>query len=234
SVGALIATLYMIGFSPDEMFGFLKGFDFDKMKSVNLTNFLDKYGFDNGIKLEYTLKRLFNAKKVDPNITFAELYKKTNKTLIIVATCLNDKKSYYFSHETEPDMPVIIALRMSSCIPVYFTPIIYKDMIYIDGGCIDNYPIHLFRARLNEVIGIYLVDTHNTVTTIDNIEEFLIQVVQCLMEGVTFNSTKGFDQFTVKIELDNISIMDLGIDINLKLKMFQSGYQKMIDFFKFK
>jgi len=234
SVGALIATLFVIGWSPDELFGFLKGFNFDKMKSVNINNFLDKYGFDDGTKLEYTLKRLFNAKKLDHTITFGELYKKTKKTLIITATCLNDKKAYYFSHETEPDMQVIIALRMSSSIPVYFIPVIYKNKIYVDGGCIDNYPIHIYRSRLNEVIGIYLLDARTTVTEIGNLEEFLIQVIECLMEGVTFNSTKGFDQFTVKIELDNINVMDLGIDINIKLKMFQTGYQKMIDFFKCK
>lgn len=230
SIGAIVCALYVIGITPDEMFDFIKAFDLSKIKSVHMFDFIQKYGFDNGIKLEFLLYNLFQLKDNKFDITFKELFEKTKKKLIITTTCVNDKKVRYLSHETSPDMPIIIALRMSTCIPLFYTPVNHQNMLYIDGGCIDNYPINLFNDRLEEVIGIYLTDIRSICQKIDNLESYLFNVIQCLMEGVTFNSVKGYEKYTISVKLDQVNIANFKIDIDKKIMTYKAGYDAVINY----
>jgi len=178
------------------------------------------------------LKKLFKAKNINPNITFIQLYEKTKKSLIITASCLNDKRAYYYSHTTSPNMEILIALRMSISIPVYFVPVKYKGKMFVDGGCIDNFPIQLFNNCLDDVISLYLTDVRDHIEDITNIEDLLLHIIQCLFEGVTCNSLKGYDKYVVKISLKNISMVDFRIDQETKQKLFDAGYISVMNRYK--
>ncbi len=55
-----------------------------------------------------------------------------------------------FSNETEPDMPVALAVRISASLPGVFDPVMYKGKKYIDGGAANNLPVNIFYDK-NEV-----------------------------------------------------------------------------------
>ena len=224
SVGALISALLAIGYTPDELFKFISIMDLNKMKELSFGNLLKLFGLDDGKRVEIVIKKLFTAKEVDPNITFGQLYEQTRKTLIITASCLNDKKAYYYSHTNAFDMEIFLAIRMSISIPIYFAPVKYKGKMFVDGGCIDNFPIQLFNHCLDEVIALYLTDIRDYVEDISNIEDLLLHIIQCLFEGVTCNSLKGYDKYVIKISLKKISMVDFIIDIDTKHKLFNTGY----------
>ena len=62
-------------------------------------------------------------KKVDnDDITFKDLYRITNKKLIIVATNLNKRKTVFFNYKDTPNIPVIDAVLASLSIPIVFKP----------------------------------------------------------------------------------------------------------------
>ena len=232
SVGALINTLLSIGYSPDELYKFISMIDLSKMKELNFGNLLRLFGLDDGKRVELVIEKLFRGKGIQPNITFMQLYEKTGKTLIITASCLNDKRAYYYSHISSPNMEVFIALRMSISIPVYFVPVKYKGKMFVDGGCIDNFPIQLFNHCLDNVIALYLADVRDHVQDITNIEDLLLHIIQCLFEGVTCNSLKGYDKYVVRISLKKISMVDFRIDQETKQKLFDAGYCAVMDKFK--
>jgi len=94
----------------------------------------------------------------------------------------------------------------------------------VDGGCMDNYPIHLFKDNLNCTIGIYIKDTNQYVNTISNAEEFFINLFGCLSEGNVTNSIKGFEPYTIKINVQNISMIKFNITSKIKKDIFDSGY----------
>jgi NTE family protein len=229
SVGAIIASLALIGYTSDEMYNFILLFDIGRIKSIDLKNLLTNYGLDNGIRVEIMLAKLFDAKGFSKDCTFSELYNKTKKTLIVTASCINDKKVYNFSHIETPDVPVLIAVRMSMSIPLYFVPVIYKGKMYVDGGCMDNFPIRLFDNKLDEVIGIYLSELRDIVNDISNVEEFFSSTLQCMFEGVKCNALKGYEKYTIKIDLDKISIIDFQINNEIKKSLFDTGYRVVID-----
>lgn len=231
SIGALIGTLLIIGYTPKDLYDFVMIFDMSKMGSLRTDNFLNKYGLDDGSKILTVIKTMFKNKGYLENITFKELYEQTKKKIIMTTACINDKKAYYYSVDTFPDMNVLKALRMSISIPIYFTPVEHEGHIYIDGGCIDNYPMQLFIKNLDQVIGIYISDVKDYVDKIKNFEDIFIHTVLSLIEGISFNSLKGFEDYSIKINLSQIDLMDLNLNKQKKQEIFNIGYNAFLNKF---
>ena len=232
SIGACTSVLMSIGYKADELMEILKMVDFRKMTSVDLSNLLTQYGLDDGKRFEMVIRKLISAKNIDPDITFKEMYEMTDKTVIITATCVNDKKVYYFSHKTAPEMPVITAIRMSISIPIYFVPVTYKGKMYIDGGCMDNYPMQLFSDDLDDVIGIHLNDVKSPIDEIKNIEDYMYHTLQCLLEGMTCNSMKEYEKYTVKIDVTGSNSVNFVVNEEEKQKLFDQGFDAVMNRFE--
>jgi NTE family protein len=230
SVGSMIVFFLYIGYSVPELYSVIERIDFSKMKCVSFSNLLMQYGLDDGKKIELVLCKLCAAKNVDTNITFKEMFDITNKKLIITASCINDKKTHYFSYTDTPDVSILSAIRMSMSIPIYFTPVSYNNKMFIDGGCIDNYPINLFKDNLDNVIGIYIENIRENISDISNIEDYLYHMMQCLVEGHSVNCIKGYEHATIKISLKNISAIDFNIDNATKKKLFDIGYNAALSY----
>lgn len=228
SIGALIGTLLIIGYTPKDLYDFIMIFDMTKMGGLKAENFLDKFGLDDGAKILTVIKTMFKNKGFSEDITFKELYDKVKKKLIMTVTCINDKKAYYYSVDTYPNMTVLKALRMSISIPIYFTPIEHEGHTYVDGGCIDNYPMQLFMDNLEEVIGIYISDVKDYVEKIENLEDTLIHTILSMIEGISCNSLKGFEKYSIKINLSKISLMDFNLNKQKKQEIFDIGYDAFL------
>ena len=88
---------------------------------------------------------------------------------------------------------------MSASIPIFYTPVIYKNEYYIDGACMDNYPIGMFNSNLDKVIGFYILSNSNTVDNIDNLEQYILRVVCSLIEGSDINCVRAYKKHTLCI-----------------------------------
>ncbi len=224
SVGGIVGGLLLAGYTPDELYKFIELFDTKNIRSINAPNFFTKFGLDDGARFMLVLEKMFEAKNIPIDISFSKFYEMTQVKLILTAVCMNDKQVYYLSHLTFPDMPVLVGIRITSSVPFWFVPVEYKGKLYIDGGCIDNYPIQLFSNELDNVIGIYLAENKEFVRTIANTEDFLFNLLDCFFEGIVCNSIKGFEKYTTKIELSKISIAHLDITSKIKKDLFYCGY----------
>ncbi len=93
------------------------------------------------------LKHMVKEKLGDENATFADLDRKIAeemaqfgetklKHLYIGGTrvSLNFSEVETFSAETEPDMPIALAMRISAAYPGIFAPVMWKGRMYGDGG----------------------------------------------------------------------------------------------------
>jgi predicted patatin/cPLA2 family phospholipase len=95
----------------------------------------------------------------DINLTFKELFEKTNKLLTITTVNISSGKAEYHNYLTEPDLNILLSLRMSTNIPIVFSPIIYKNNYYIDGAFLDPYPFYYHKNV--KKIGIWLFEKEN-------------------------------------------------------------------------
>jgi len=227
SVGSMVGLLHIIGYQPLEVFNFLRMVEMKHVKKLDPMNIIAKYGLDDGVRMMLVLRKLITAKKFDPEMTFNDLNRMTNINFIVTGTCINEKKVYYFSHITFPNMLVLQAIRISISVPILFTPVLFENKVFVDGACIDNFPIHLFEHRMENVIGIHVADYRN-VTEIKFIDQYIVNVIQCLLEGVTHRDTLLFSKHIVCIKC----LIDNNDDKTDVYKLFDDGYlitQKKVD-----
>lgn len=228
SAGAIIGGLYIIGYSPAELYDFTKLFDFTKIKNIDIKN-IDDYGIDNGSKVDYVLKRLIKSKCGKEDMTLKEVYEKFKKKITFTTVCVNDMELIYLSHETHPDLELWLAIRMSSAFPGYFCPILYNGKYYIDGGVLDNYPMKCFFDKLDETIGIFIHSGKSTITKISNPEEYFWQVTKTLLYGFNLQSKKGYEEYTIDIHVENVNILDFDINNETKDILFMIGFQTVLN-----
>ena len=229
SIGSLIATLYIVGYTPDELYEFINLIKFQHFHNIDIDNFFQDFGIDNGQHFIIIVEKMLEAKDIDKHITFMELYKKTNINLIITSTCINDKTLHYISYKTYPDMPIITGMRTSSSVPFWFIPVKYDNKLFIDGGIMNNYPINLFYDCMDRVIGVYLNEIRKS-DEIDNLETFLNSIVECLYEGVAETLIGNCHIQTIKLSLPKVSMLTTTLDSNTKNILFQFGFTETIKF----
>lgn len=228
SAGSMVGLMLIIGYKPFELFKIMKLIDIKKTQSNgNFQNILTKLGLNDGNKIMTVIKELMIAKNYDVNVTFKQLYMLSGIHFFINGVNVNDKELIYFSHITYPNMRVIDAIRISSSIPLLFTPVTKNGKLFVDGGCIDNYPISPFNDSLNNVIGLYIISKINKINKIRCIEEYLIHVVQCLCKSYDDNVLRGYKNNTIIIDCGDYNDTPTGI-----INLFDKGYSSAKSFHK--
>lgn len=218
SVGALLSTLLVLGYSIDEIFNIAINLDFSKFFQYNeLSTLINAFGFDKGARFNYICKQLIVYKGYDPDITLNELHKMVKKKLIVAVTNINTNKGEYWSYETQPDLMVRTALRASCCIPILLAPIKMNNTLYIDGGCTIHIPLNIFNK--DEVLGINLVFPYQT-NDINDFEGYIFSVLKTMY--CSFSKVND-DYDIVNISTDVLS-SDFNIDINKKQQLYDIGY----------
>lgn len=228
SVGGLIIVLYVLGYSPAELYTVIKSLDFSGLKDMKITN-IQLFGLDIGSKFNNVIKKLIKAKKYDENITMKELYEKTKKKVTLVSVCLNTLELCCISHETFPDLEVYIAIRMTTSIPFIYCPVSYKGNLYIDGGCMDGYPISIFKDKLEETIGFLLIDSQEKIDKIDNLETYILRVLECMMAGAASKLHSGYENNTIKVHVEGINFINYDIRDEIKDLLFMQGFKSIIE-----
>jgi NTE family protein len=219
SIGSGIGLFMIIGYKPLEIFKFMKLLKIEKISKLDPLNIITEFGLDDGSRFILVVEKLLQAKNLSKDITFKELYRKTKINYIVTGSCLNDRKIYYFSHTNYPNMKVLEAIRISIAVPILISPHKFESKLFVDGGCIDNYPIHLFEKEIHRVIGIYVSDHRKYINSIEHLEDYLKSSVQCLFEGVTYTCTRGYEDQTIYIKCKNA-----GETTEQITQMFEDGY----------
>jgi hypothetical protein len=149
SVGSMSALALSVGYTYNELYDLLiNEFNYKdilKFELKDTLNITKSFGINNGYKMETLLKTALEKKGINPYITLKGLYELTGKELNIGTTALIAKKFILLNHKTYPDLQVWLAIRMSTCIPIIFTPIKDENTneIYVDGCLLNNLPINI-------------------------------------------------------------------------------------------
>lgn len=151
SAGAITAALCALGYTADEITTIIKDTDFSTFLDHEMLGtfsemyeLFTEYGEHSGTNFHKFMQKLVDEKTGNPDYTFGELWEDKGIQLVVVATDLNKLKTVYFSNLTYPTMPIADAVRMSMSIPFLFHPVKFNDQLFVDGGLIDNYPLHVF------------------------------------------------------------------------------------------
>ncbi len=147
SGGSIIIFLILIGCTSEEGFNILKSFDFTSCNpkqryTTSIYNLVNTFGLSDGQNhIGGLLTKILKQKTGKNNITFRELYLNFGKNLVVTVTNLSISKAWYMGIHNFPDMSVIDAIMMSTCIPFIWPPREFNNHLFIDGGLVDNFPV---------------------------------------------------------------------------------------------
>jgi len=220
SVGAVISFFLIINYSIIEIRDIFLNVDFDILKDTNYSNLLENFGLDEGNKVCKFLKSCLRLKFGIDDITFIELFNKTNKKLVITGSNIENYSTVYFDYINTPNESVINAVRISISIPLMFTAIEKK---YVDGGLFSPLPIDYFkRNELKECLAIALNRDINQ--PCESLETFISKITFSMQYII---NRKQIDYAKYKIILKNISNpFNLEMDKEHKEKLLNDGYDE--------
>jgi len=169
SAGAIAALLVSIGYTAAEIDSLMTELPIERFNDGRggvigkYKRFKNDFGIYRGGAFEKWLQQLIQYKTGNPLLTFEQLHElhTTNnfyKDLYCTGTNLSKQQLEIFSYNNTPQMPLALAVRISSSIPLYFEPVALDNHLqkmkktdsvsfinyYVDGGMLCNYPISLF------------------------------------------------------------------------------------------
>ena len=239
SAGTMFSLVYLLGYTYIEMLEEILNTKFEKLKNITIVNLLTKYGLDSGDLLIKWLGNLMIRKNTSNEITFLELYDKTNIDFQVMATNLNKYNYIKFNHISTPNMKVLDAIRMSISIPFIFTINKYNGDIIVDGGLRDNYPISEFVDNLDNVLGFKLTNhgelkEHVINEEINGIEKYIYHIFFCyiIQKEKYISQNDHYKDCTVYINTGNItSSGSFMMHPRDKQKLIDIGYDTISQFF---
>lgn len=199
SVGSLTGCLYAYGYSPEEILQYIST------------------GFFKAVRPAWTLSGLLsmNALKAEllrymPENDFAAL----KIPVIVAATDLGKGRIQYF--EEGELIPAIVA---SSCVPAVFNPVSIKNILYVDGGILDNLPVKPIRNKCDFIIASHCNPIDNSFDK-RNLKAI---IERSLLMAINGNTTQSKSLCNLLIEPPALGKFG-GFDIGKAKEMFEIGY----------
>lgn len=218
SIGSIVATLYGMNYSTDEMLKLFKYFSKSIMKidpkyywtNVKNTKSFMGYGLISGENIEMAIDECANLKKMK-NIQDIEI------PIAIPTVDITESKKYVFTnHEYDEsftedtyikDITIGKAVRASSSYPGMFAPTMYKNHKFVDGGVIDNLPTQEVRKLGAEKVLSVRFSSENK-SDPKNIFEVALKSVDLLFEQRTAAEIASSD-FAITLDLPEASVFNV-------------------------
>jgi hypothetical protein len=227
SMGGLILAFYLIGYSPTSMIKKLIEMDLKKVVDVEFSNIIYRSSILEGKGMKTILKKFMKCKNCK-NITFLQLYKKTNIHFTVTGSDVVNYRSVNFNHETYPDMKLITALRITSSIPFVFPPIRYKDGLYTDGCLFDMFNQDYDNDNL---LYVCLSDHKETLEENTPLYKFGPMLIGGIFKYLSDTMvSKCKNSIELKID-DKINNFDFGASSDTIISLFNQGYESTLSYF---
>jgi len=219
SAGAIIIFFLIIGYKSYE----IKDILIEEINNIvdldfeNIDDFFINYGIDNTDRNKDILKKYLIKKTKLNDITFIEFAKKYGLNFTITGTNLTTRNTDYFNVDNFPNMSMLDALVITSCIPLIYKPIEYNDNLYIDGGIYNNFAYNYYKNK-NDTLGINVTYNYSRKndTFINYFNNILLSLMDKIIElGLDNSENVCFINFDEKRKDGvNISTDDFSVKIN--------------------
>ncbi len=231
SSGALIAGLYVLGYSPEDMYHLFRTYAKDIVGIgqnpifSRIHNVLrrENTGFRKGENIE----ELFNKLAKDKGIT--NISQITKMPISIPTVDIKEGKEYIFTNHIPDekdsykkyieDIPVGKALRATSSFPAVFCPCDFKEHKFLDGGALDNVPvIEVKKQGIEKVIAVNFKP--DDITKDSNYMDIAMRTIDLMGNKIAEENLKQSD-YILTIETDKVGLLDVK-----KLdSCYQHGYE---------
>jgi len=237
SVGAMLNFLLIIGYTPIEIMIYLCTNQLiEKLQHFNIVAMINGSGALSFSSIYEHVEKM-TIDKIGFLPTIQDLKDKFGKEFICVTYNLSESKVEYISYENNPQLPCLIAIKMSSNLPLIFENFKYGNNFYIDGGVSDNFAIDVGISKGNKIIGIYLEEEEKNfndnkdINIIEFIYKLMFIPISQSMKYKIDNAMMDKKCKIIKLKVNNTSTLSFNISSVDKLELFSSGYQQIKNYF---
>lgn len=168
------------------------------------------------------------------DITFDELFKKTNIKLEIGITNLTTNKFELWSFYNKPQFSIIEAITISCNLPFVFEPIKINNEYLVDGGVLNNFPINFFtKEEYSTTLGICCNNFKNL--QFENMFEYISKIFSMITSNKDIIKIENYENQVDIIKIDSEdNILDFELDALVIKKRIDTGYHQALKFFSAK
>lgn len=243
SIGAVVAGLYSFGYRTDEIKEIFNNINFQFFNDLNF-NFGKDFAISKGenfyewikTKLEDKFYQNKNLENKQP-IRFCDL----DKELIIYSVNLINSKFHEFSKYKTPDVEIAHAIRVSVGMPGLYAPVINEDKneCLVDGDLLKAMPLWMASETIknkDEKILEFRLENNETNKKIANTIDYLNAVYDTISGFASdfiiekYGKMEKYDY--IKLNTEDVSVVDFMTDKSKKDKMVQNGYNTTLNYFK--
>ena len=237
SSGSMICYLLCIGYTPIEILVFMCTNNLlSKMQTFNMVDLIQGNGATSFHPIHEAIEKM-TIDKIGYLPTIKNIKENFGKNLIIVTHNISEDKTEYISVDNYPDIPCLVAIRMSANIPLIFDHYKYGSSFYIDGGISDNFPIQIGDKIGKRIIGLNLDSGHSDkqkITDLETLEYFYKLILIPVSQAVSYKieqASNNCDIINITSNKD-LKIFDFNLNSKIIMDMFSSGYNIAEEFIK--
>lgn len=221
SGGAAVCLLIALGYHLSFLERLSFRLEYNDLRSLDIACLLTDFGIDTGYKFERLFKTLIKHKLGNALATFADLWAARHIDLRITGTNITQRKLEVFSKDTTPDMPLWLAVRISTSLPLVFTSPKWHEDHYTDGALLASFPIHLLPQDQigvdDTVLAVNLVYPRSALQPLSDLPSFLTGLMSTMFAAINCNptsldpryecltiTTQSFVQFKLDVSRDAV------------------------------
>ena len=199
SAGSIVATLYALGYTPDEMIKLFRYFAKGMLKA-NPSEMVTNVKNGRGIRLDGVLSSLNVELAMQEVSNYKNIkYISELKVPIAIPTVdINTSKKYVFTNYNQQedyyikDIEIAKAVRASCSYPGVYAPCGYGEYRFVDGGVLDNIPAdEVKKLGIDKVLTIkFVLNTNSKPKGMYNIA---MKCIDTIFEGLSRESISMSD-----------------------------------------
>ena len=230
SIGSIICFFLLIGYTPIEIMVYLCTHEIlEKLQHFNIVAMMNGNGAISYSSIYEHLEKM-TIDKLGYLPTLKDIKDKFNKEFICVTYNLTEDRTEYLSYENNPNLPCLVALKMSSNLPLIFEKFKYGNNFYIDGGISDDFAIDIGDKMGNKILGIVITTDKNSFSSEgENILEYIYKLIFIpISQGIEYKIKNASNNCKiVKLSYNKLKFFNFNVNSKEKLNIFSNGYENM-------
>lgn len=240
SVGSIVAALYAVGYTDDELAQVFLSVNFELFRDVSLS-FNNKFALSKGNVFLEWLRDLIERKYYGAAylkgqcrpVTFKDL----KKNLVIITTNMNNFSCREFSSFETPDFEVALAVRISCCMPGLMSAYNFNDELLVDGDLMKGKPMwYLSKNIQNSADRILEIRLEGTFSGSDlKPLEYVNGMYTCMTSSETsfikslYGKCDRYDYLVV--DTGDVVVVDFNYPLEKRQAIIDNGYKQTMDYF---
>ncbi len=241
SVGSMVAALYAVGYTAEELAEVFLSVNFELFRDISL-GFTQKFALSKGEVFLEWIRDLIEKKFYGEaylkgqcrRVTFSDI----KKNLVIITTNMKDFSCREFSTYETPDFEIAMAVRISCCMPGLMRAVNLDDDLLVDGDLMKGKPMWLLSKNImntsDRILEVRLEGSFSG--TDQNPLEYVNGMYTCMtatetsfIKGLYGNRDK-FDYLV--IDTGNVVVVDFNYPLDKRQAIIDNGFAQTIEYFR--